>query len=336
MTVLVVGCGSIGLRHARNLRAQGVELLVVDADHRRAEICAKEVDAKVCGSLPEALALQPAAAFICTPSRLHLSAAMQAIQAGCDVFVEKPITDEMAGVADLAAAADAAGRIVMVGYNLRFHPVLEQARRWFMEGRIGHVVSARLHVAEYLPGRHPGEDYRQTYAAQKRLGGGVILDAIHEIDYCIWFFGMPQTVSCVCGKFSAMEMDVEDTAEILLSYDRMVVSINLNYLQRPRRRWCELVGTEGTIACDLVAGSARLYQPSATEPELFAPAFRFDELYVREAEHFLTCVQERRDPVVDVEIGAQSLLIAECAKEASRSGRSMIPSSETVFKFANV
>ena len=323
MRVLVIGVGSIGTRHIANLRTLGVkDITIWDTDPRRCQEGAERWGVRAGRSLEAAYAAKPDAVVVCVPTSLHLPLARGAIQRGCDVFVEKPLSHTLDGVEGLTALARELGRVLMVGYNLRFSPQALQVNRWLSEERVGRVVSARLHCGSYLPARHPWEDYRQGYGARQALGGGVILDAIHEIDYALWFFGLPEHVYCVSGRFSNLEIDTEDTAEILLTYaGGRVVSLHLDYLQRPHQRWCEVIGSGGWLRCDFVSGDVRLFEDGKQAPTVFNERHDPNEEYLREMEHFLACAARRALPPVDGVSARWSLEVALAAKRSAAEGR---------------
>ena len=119
---------------------------------------------------------------------------------------------------------------------------------------IGRIVAVRAEVGEYLPGWHPYEDYRQMYASRADLGGGVVLSQIHEIDYLYWLFGMPRRLMAMGGHLSSLEIDVEDTASILMEcvVDGRPIPVHLHqdYVQRPPSRTCQIIGDDGKILVD--------------------------------------------------------------------------------------
>ncbi|MGH9865423.1 MAG: Gfo/Idh/MocA family protein, partial [Candidatus Acidiferrales bacterium] len=258
MKILVIGCGSIGRRHAQNLRNLGVDDLVLhDVDGAREENLARELQVRCVDTLGRAYDEHPDAVLICAPTSLHLELATEALEHDCHLFIEKPISHSMAGVDGFLDEVENRKRMLLVGYNFRFDPLVKTVREWLDEGRMGRVISARFHFGSYLPWRHPWEDYRAGYGARKDLGGGVILDAIHELDLALWMFGQPETVYCAGGRYSDLEIDVEDVAEILLSYLDKIVSIHLDSVQRPAERCCKITGTDGQICADLFARTLR-------------------------------------------------------------------------------
>ena len=245
MKVLVVGCGSIGRRHAANAAILAT-VGVFDATPDATNACAAAVGARSFARIEDALDWQPRAVVIATPHRSHLELARRAIAAGADVLIEKPLSHSLEGVADFLHAAEAKGRRAYVVCNMRFHPgpaTLRQALH-----RIGRPLFARAHFGNYLPSMRAGRDYRELYAARRSEGGGVVLDAVHEIDYLTWLFGAVESVMCRASKLSDLDVDVEDHALLSLRHASGVeTSIELDYLRQRKSRGCEIVGSQGVL-----------------------------------------------------------------------------------------
>lgn len=245
MKVLVIGCGSIGRRHAENaslLSTTGV----FDANPKVADACAAAIDAQSFSTLEEAFAWKPRAVVVATPHRSHLDIARQAIDAGADVLIEKPLSHSLEGVDDFLRACEAQRRRAFVVCNMRFHPGPAALKTSLP--RVGRALFARAHVGNYLPAMRPDRDYRELYAAHRAEGGGVILDAVHEIDYLSWLFGVADNVACRAGKLSDLELDVEDHALVSLHHASGVESsAELDYLRARKSRGCEIVGTQGVL-----------------------------------------------------------------------------------------
>ncbi|MFI5127138.1 MAG: Gfo/Idh/MocA family protein [Candidatus Acidiferrales bacterium] len=317
MKILVIGCGSIGRRHAQNLRELGVDDLVLyDADRDRSKSVARDLQVRWVRTLDRAYEEQPDATLICVPTSLHLEVATEALRHDCHLFIEKPISHSMAGVDEFLEEVEDRKRVLLVGYTFRFDPLVETVREWVAERRVGRVVSARFHFGSYLPARHPWEDYRVGYGAQNNLGGGVILDAIHELDLALWMFGEPETIYCAGGKFSDLEIDVEDVAEILLRYPDKIVSIHLDSVQRAPERFCEITGTRGQIRADLFARTLRYFDGETCAGQSGGDYCAIDEIYKHEMRHFLDCLDGRATPAVDGKTAAQSLELAEDVRKS--------------------
>ena len=318
---LVVGCGSIGRRHARNLLSLGArEIAVFDASPERRNQLACELGVDAVENLEQGWERKPDVVIIALPTSLHVSLALEAARRGCHLFVEKPLSDRLDNVEDLLEMVRQQELVTLVGCNMRFHPGLVAVKKLLEEEAVGRVIAARVEVGHYLPDWHPREDYRQGYSARKELGGGVILDAIHEIDYIRWLLGEVAVVTCLAGKCSRLEIDTEDVAAMLLRFENGAVGeIHLDYVQRAYSRTCQIIGEEGTIHWDYTAGTVRWYLArdkiwhSLTNP----PGWEPNEMYVDEMKHFLKCLAGSEPPALNVFEAARVLKVALAAKHSA-------------------
>jgi predicted dehydrogenase len=272
-------------------------------------------------SLEVALAARPEAAFICNPTSLHVPAALACVRAGCDLFLEKPVSHNLDCLEELEREVKSRERILMVGYQLRFHPCFRRLREVVSEGLVGDVLAVRATVGEFLPGWHPYEDYRQMYASRADLGGGVLVTQIHEFDYLYALFGMPRRLFTVGGKRSTLEIDVEDTASTLMDYDGLPVHLHQDYVQLPPSRNCEIVGARGRAIMDLPTLSLTRYDADGAIAERASwEGFDRNLLFLSEMQHFLDCVRSRSKPEVDLADGIASLRMALAARQSMATG----------------
>jgi len=215
---LIVGFGSIGKRHFDNLKQiENVEASVLTRRHLDLP------GTKVYFSPEEAFDEHFDAVFIANETALHIPTAIAFAERGCNLFIEKPLSDSLKDVPELTELASKHSLKIMVGCNMRFHPVVSLGYKFVQESRIGRIMSARIEAGGYLPDWHPGRDYRNSYSAKRELGGGVILDLIHELDYAYWFFGEANKLFSFSGKKSNLEIDTEDIAEILIEFENGIL-----------------------------------------------------------------------------------------------------------------
>lgn len=321
MKIAVLGCGSIGQRHIRNLRTIGVERIATyDPDP------ARQAEAAALGALihatPAAAIAGSTAVVICTPPAQHGSDIRGAIAAGADVFVEKPIGTDLADIDRAIAAATAARRIVQVGYCFRSEAGLEATRREIESGAIGRVLAVRAEFGQFLPDWRPSRDYRAGYNASAALGGGVLFDQSHEIDYIRWLCGEPNSVIAASAHTSDLAIDVEDVAAITLRLvSGGIAEIHVDSVRRDYRRACAFIGTEGTLEWDLRTG-ARVFTPAGGWRTI-ASASEVNAMYLAEMRAFLTAVRERTPPIVDAVDGRRTLEVVLAAKRAAIEGRAV-------------
>ncbi|AXC11526.1 oxidoreductase domain protein [Acidisarcina polymorpha] len=340
MKILMAGLGGIGQRHLRNLRAllgNDVEIIAYRVRRLSSVITPtlqvddsldveKVYGLRVFGDLDSALAERPDVSFICNPSSLHVPTALACVEAGSDIFVEKPLSNDLTVLPELQSAIEKRGTIAMVGYQLRFHPCFLRMQEIIKLGLLGNLLGVRATVGEYLPNWHRYEDYRTGYAARASLGGGVVLSQIHEFDYLYALFGEAKRLFSVAGHWSNLEVDVEDVASTLMQCEYagrpLPVHLQQDYLQRPAHRQCEVVGDAGKAILDFPGLSVTLHQfDGATEERFTCEGLDRNLLFVNEIKHFLDCVKTRKKPLVDLAEGTKSLRLALAAKESAASGR---------------
>jgi predicted dehydrogenase len=340
MKILIVGLGGIGQRHLRNLRAvlgMEADLIAVDprtdipvlTDSLQVEAgatLAGKYNLRIFPNLEPALAEKPHAVYVCTPTSLHMPTALQAARAGCALFIEKPLSHNLQGVDELTELVESRGLAAVVGYQMRFHPALRRLHELVQEKKVGSILSVRAEIGEYLPGWHTYEDYRQMYASRKDLGGGVILSQIHEMDYLYWLFGLPASVYTLGGHLSRLEVDVEDTADILMQFDvngkPVPVSLHEDYLQRPPSRGCVVIGDAGKILLDFPSLTVTMFDGNGKQVEASSyKDFQRNNMFLDETRYFIDALQGKSTPLVSLRDGAQSLRMALAAKESLATGK---------------
>jgi predicted dehydrogenase len=294
-SALVVGAGSIGRRHMSNLRQLGIRrLAATDSDAGRLKPVVDELAVESFPDLNTALRdFKPAVVFVCTPPVFHIEQAMRALGAGAHVFIEKPLSHQLDGVGALRAAACKVGRVVQVGYNLRFNPGIQTLKRLVQEGVAGRILWAGAEVAQYLPDWRPWQDYRRSYTASRELGGGIILDASHEIDYVLWLLGPPRELTCMAGNVSGLDVNVEDCATILIRLrSGAQADVHMDFAQRTASRSCVISGDCARLEWEHSQNEVRIIRPDGTT-KVMKYDFETNEMYLAEVENFFSCVHGR-------------------------------------------
>jgi predicted dehydrogenase len=245
LSILIVGCGSAGKRHARVLNDLGVrDIRACDPlASQRDSLHAQVPTAVLYESLEAGLADVPDTVLIATPPKLHIPVAVQAVQAGAHVLCEKPLSDTCEGVDQLEMLAGERNRKVMVALCFRYHAGHLRAKTYLDSGRVGRLVSIRALMGEHLPEVRP--DYRNLFTS--RYSGA--FDLMHDIDLAIWYAGgRVSKVLSLTGNVSDIGIDAPDLVEMLLQFEHScVASVHLDLFQKPRRRVTELICTEGVI-----------------------------------------------------------------------------------------
>lgn len=344
MKVLMVGLGSIGQRHMRNLRrlyGEGLELLAYRV--RRSQLTfddklrvrdgvglEEEFHIMTFTDLDEALREEPDVAFITNITSEHVACARKAARAGCDIFLEKPVSNTMDGVRELSQIVKERQLILYMGYQNRFHPCIREARQILAEGRVGRLISADSEYGERLPSMHAYEDYRGTYMAQEGMGGGPVLNLqIHCLDYLQWLLGEPVSVCSMMGRRSGLDIDVEDHALSLYTFRQsggeiVPVYAHTDFLQYPPVHRLKLVGEHGRIELDLNRAETAVFSDSG-QPELLThPDFERNDMFLQELREFMECLERRSEPGPDLDQGITGLKMALAAKKSATEGRTVL------------
>lgn len=324
MKILIVGLGSIGRRHLRNLVSLGqTDLLLLRSG--KSTMPEEELQGfQVATDLDGALRHKPEAAVIATPTALHLQAAIPLARAGCHLLLEKPVSHTMEGVPELQEAVARGGGHVMVAFQYRHHPGLRTVQRWLKDGAIGRPLTASAHYGDYLPGWHPWEDYRQAYSARADLGGGVVLTLCHPLDYLLWLLGDVVQVTAATSAQAGFGIDVEDSVQAALTFASGVLGgVHLNYVQRPPLHALRIAGSDGTIHWDQSDGAARLYRETAGAWEVAeAPAgHERNDMFLAEMRAFLEVIAGKAVAEPGLADGIRSLELALAILESARVGR---------------
>jgi predicted dehydrogenase len=243
---------------------------------------------------------------------------------GIALFVEKPLSHSLEHLVALKGEVETRGLTTLVGCNMRFHPGPRQVKALLEAQTIGRVLFARVHTGSYLPEWRPGTDYRKSYSANASMGGGCLLDCIHEIDLARWYLGKVRSVYCLAERVGSLEIDVEDLAVLVCRHESGTVSeVHLDYLQRSYERGCQVVGENGSVFWDFRTGEVRRYDAAKKEFETFAqPAdWTINQMYVDEMEHFLHCLRDSRPTLQPIGSAIEAMQIVLAAKRSSRTER---------------
>ncbi|MBI5694774.1 MAG: Gfo/Idh/MocA family oxidoreductase [Nitrospirae bacterium] len=320
MRFLIIGAGSIGKRHMRCLRELGHEVAACDTDETRLAGLAGSLGAKCYTDLDAALGGGYDAALVCTPTSLHIEIARKAVERGLHIFVEKPVSDTPDGIDDLASLAEKAGLKSLVGCNTRFYRPLTRVKDYIDSGKMGRTLSARAQVGFYLPYWHPNDDYTKAYSANRSMGGGVILDDIHELDYLRWFFGEAKEVYCVAVNTGTLSIDTEDLAAMVITFDGGVIAeVHFDYLQRTYHRRAEFVGENGLVVCDFIRQSTEFFGEEVYLSNTKSEGLNADvnHMYIGQMAHFVRVIRGEEESINDLVSAKKTLELALAAKESA-------------------
>ena len=256
MKICIIGLGSIGQRHLKNIHAvaanRGIEVTTDVVEPRPLDYLDDATRAlvrnrfSVLGEIGRYDMI-----FVTNPSQFHRET-LEAVKDKADFFfVEKPVFTTALPADALAFYADE--RKFYVACPIRHTRVYGFLSEFVPQNK---VYCARAICSSYLPEWRPGTDYRRTYAAQEGTGG-VKLDLIHEFDYLFTLFGLPKESCLLDGKFSDLELKSVDGVSFVGKYPDKTLELHLDYYGRVARREVELYTADDVVVCDFIKAEIR-------------------------------------------------------------------------------
>ncbi len=324
MRGIVIGGGSIGRRHLFNLKSLGVEqLAIIEPDEQRRIAICEEANVKGFDNLDEGLDWNADFAVICSPNHLHIDHALKAARRNCHLFVEKPLSHTKQRVSELVKEVNSRGLVSLVGCNMRFHPGPAKIKELLRQQVIGKILFAQVHTGSYLPEWRTGRDYRKTYSASAAMGGGCILDCIHEIDLTRWYLGNVNKVFCIGEHLSSIEIEVEDVAVLVCKHKNGALSeIHLDYVQRTYERGCHIVGEKGSLFWDFNNAEVRWFNAEENSWKMFPQPenWQMNQMYIDEMSHFLNCLRSGKETTLPVSDAMEVMRLVFASKASAQTG----------------
>jgi spore coat polysaccharide biosynthesis protein SpsF len=321
----VIGCGSIGQRHIRNLRSLGItDIVALRSNQGHFQNLPPELGVREVDGWSGLFAENPDIAIVSNPTSLHLETFERLIPHVKGIFIEKPLSDSLKGVNELLEKINRDGVISFVGYNLQFHPAIKAIRHSLDSNLIGQPLVFQCQAGHWLPDWHPYEDFREGYYARKDLGGGVTLTLIHEIHLAIALMGNVQEVFSIYPKNKTLPVEVDTVADLMTRHDSGAVSqIHLDYIQRPFQRSGTISGEKGWIRYDLANPRVMAQFAGDSSPLCLwdGAEYEANQQYVDEMDTFLDYVREGRvRHPFDASNATKSLAVADAALNCQGHG----------------
>lgn len=287
MKIIFFGLGSIGTRHARLIKEMfpDFKLYAFRIDPRKTN----DLGITQLSSWEELDQIDPDIAFITNPTAFHLEYAIKCAERGMNLFIEKPLSDSDELLSKFIRAVRKHNIQTYVAYHLRFHPVIEKLKE-LIEPL--HVYHATIYSSSYLPSWRPQSNHKQSYSAQKSLGGGALLDLSHEIDYLLYLFNKPSKVLGINGRASDITVDSEDFADVIFVYPEKQVFLHLDFFSRMQRREIIIDSDEKTICADLLSGIIEIHDEAGTQQ--VRCFYEKDEIYKKQLVYFFGGIKRKQ------------------------------------------
>ncbi|MDR1470964.1 MAG: Gfo/Idh/MocA family oxidoreductase [Synergistaceae bacterium] len=329
MRVAVVGYGAIAARHIdimEEMLGRGrLDLLV--CRERDVPLRPEHGWARMTTDFGDVLDFAPRFAVVASPATKHAGQAARLAEIGAHMLIEKPLSASLDGIAELIDTAEARGLTVLVAYNMSYLKTLNHLMEQVRSGAVGRVISVMAEVGQYLPRWRPHIDYRASVSASSALGGGVLLELSHEVEYADRLLGGTRAVFCRSARSGDLDIDVEDSADILMEgAGGSTAMIHLDMLQRTPTRSCRVFGTDGAAELDLIQGTGSIRSScDGGSPRTFSGALEAPGCAYRDQmAHFLACVRGESEPLVGLRRGMRVVELVEAARRSAEKGERVL------------
>lgn len=323
--ILIVGAGSAGTRHLAIAKSLFPDAVIALLTNRINVNGALNPDFHFTSG-SDAINFYPDIAIISGASSTRMEICTALAISGCHLLIEKPISNSIEGVANLIKICQDKKSILAVGYNLRFDESLITFRDLIISQIIGKPLLINCEVGQFLPSWRENIDYRESVSANRKLGGGVLLELSHEIDYLNWIFGSIKWVRATVMKQSSLEIDVEDSAFLTLGIENrinpeLIANLSMDFIRQDKRRNCVVVGDKGTLRWDGVNQEVSLLKKDETIwTILFKAKSPINDSYLKEWNDFVNCINSGHSPKATGVDGLHVLEVIESALESAPTG----------------
>ena len=324
MKILFCGMGSIGQRHAeiiyRKYPKHQIYTYKSSLNNNEKQVSFKYTNIV---SEEELLTLKPDVAFITNPTSLHIETALRLFPLKCDLFIEKPLSNNMDKVIELIGHAKDNAIITLMGCNMRFNPLLIKLKDIVTSNNYGRPINFSINCGSYLPKWRPNQDYTKSYSGNKDLGGGVVFDLIHELDYTKWIFGKFLYVKAFSGKKSKLKINSDDYSNIIVETKNCISGIiHLDYYRINPKRLIEVIFNEVVVTADLIKNEIII--ENETNKELLTFDVDRNYTYEKQIEYFFDCIDKRLPTFNDIKEGSETLSYAlSILKDSENKGSAL-------------
>ena len=241
MKALIISMGSIGTRHAEVLTSMGIEVSAITSQNIRSLECFNDLKSANLDKFDYFI--------IASPTHLHYEhlSYIDTNVSGKIILCEKPLFDKFRDFNP--------NNKIFIGYNLRFHPLILELKNMLNPSEI---LTIEARCGQYLPSWRQRK-YTSSYSAKKELGGGVLLDLSHEIDYISFLSDSSLELIKSCqAKVSNLNITSDDICMILAKCNKTLINISLNYLSKTPYRQILIETNNNTYHLDLITNTLKI------------------------------------------------------------------------------
>ena len=244
-------------------------------------------------------------ALICSPSNKHYQDFLYFYKKKSHILIEKPLTNNLTTATKIFKNCKNYKKLVKVGYVLRHKSSAKKFKDLLNKKIIGNILDVQIVCDSFLPKWRIGRNYKHTVSANKNLGGGVLLELSHELDYLQWFFGPTKNVFSTFYSNNVLKTNVEESVNILLFQKKdFLINVRLNFNQKfLSNRYCLVSGSKGLLKWDIIKDEIKLTNENKTK------TFKFkDNPYKKQLQSIINQIEKKKINKINEPIDSLNIL----------------------------
>ena len=192
-----------------------------------------------------------------------------------------------------------------------------------LQKNLGKLLHIRVECGSYLPDWRTNINYRKTVSAKKELGGGVLLELSHELDYIRHFFGPFKNVKSYLYNSGSLGLNVEESADLIFETISGVPAIvHLDFNSRSPRRYCIAQFSDGEMSWNINENFVNWSPSNGIEVRKTFDDHP-DDMYRNQLIHFLDCIENRKNPLASIDDGIKVLKMIEAIHDSHTNGKTI-------------
>jgi predicted dehydrogenase len=326
MKFLVIGLGSIGKRHIRNLiklKIKPRSIYGFDPREDRRKEAEKLGINSFYKNLNKIKFREFDGAFICSPTSFHIDQAIILAKQKINLFIEKPLDSSLKNIAKLKLLEKKMKIKILITYPFRFSDHANTFKKLVIKKVVGKPIYFKGEFSEYLPDWHPYEKYNSFYMAKKKLGGGSILDQSHILDIAHYLFGnFSSIINCFNSKISNLKVKADDVADIVLkTKSGMHGTIHQDIFGRHHKKFMTVYCEKGNIDWNVYDCSVKVYNALSKKTKIYKHKIDHNNMYINQTKHIFKLIKSKIKPKVTLDDGIHTLKTILLAEKKSKTNK---------------
>ena len=323
--IVIIGFGSIGRKHLKVLRSihKNIKVYILTRQKIGNNM---PPETKILKNMDEVININPDVVLISSPASSHIDYAHKLLRYNIPLFIEKPISNKYdTKLRDFYEYyKKRKNKIVFIGYHLTFSKSLKEFKNFIKKGKLGKIISIRSQVGQDLRDWRVNVDYSKSVSAKKSLGGGVLRELSHDINYLQQIFGKYNWVQALLFKKSELKVNVEDTAFLNISCKdnkiENIINLNIDFTRQDKKRECVVIGSNGTLKWDGFRNRVDFFSKDLKKwKKIFSCKQSVFDMYRLEWNHFFSVIKNKE--ISSLNNVSESIQVLKLIEQAEKSNK---------------